>query len=148
MAGSSMHMVRSGKKRYAYRQVAEINVTPFVDVMLVLLIVFMVTAPMLATGVPIDLPDSQAKAMNQNDDKPLEVTVTKDKKIYVGESEVQYEKLVPLLASILQNAPERVIYVRGDQGVMYGDIMKVIGAINGAGFTKVGLMSEPLKTKK
>lgn len=147
MAGS-MNMGRgSGKKRYAYRQIAEINVTPFVDVMLVLLIVFMVTAPMLATGVPIDLPDTAAKSINQNDEKPLEVTVTKDKKIFVGESEVQYEKLVPLLTSIMQSAPDRIIYVRGDQGVMYGDIMKVIGAISGAGFTKVGLMSEPLKTR-
>lgn len=125
-----------------YRPMAEINVTPFVDVMLVLLIVFMVAAPLLTAGVPIDLPDSEAKAISTEDSKPIEISVTKDKLIYIGESEVQEENLVNLLKAMTEGQDDRRIYIRGDQSLDYGDVMKIIGLVNAAGFNKVALISE------
>ena len=91
---------------------AEINVTPFVDVMLVLLIIFMVAAPLLTAGVPIDLPDSKAKAISDEDNKPLEVTISKDGKIFVGETEVEQGRMLTILTSMTENNPERRIYIR------------------------------------
>ena len=127
--------------RQSYRPMSEINVTPFVDVMLVLLVVFMVAAPLLTSGVPIDLPDSEAKALNDEDNKPLEVSLDKGGQIYVGETEVKQDRLVALLGSLTNNDPDRRIYIRADQGLDYGDVMGVLGAINGAGFRKVALVS-------
>lgn len=121
---------------------AEINVTPFVDVMLVLLIIFMVAAPLLTTGVPIDLPDSKAKAISDEDNKPLEVSIAKDGKIFVGETEVTRERMLTILTSMTENNPDRRIYIRGDKGIDYGQVMSVLGEINGAGFSKVALISE------
>lgn len=121
---------------------AEINVTPFVDVMLVLLIIFMVAAPLLTTGVPIDLPDSKAKAISDEDNKPLEVSIAKDGKIFVGETEVTRERMLTILTSMTENNPERRIYIRADKGIDYGQVMSVLGEINGAGFGKVALISE------
>jgi len=132
----------SGGRRTTYRPMAEINVTPFVDVMLVLLIVFMVAAPLLTAGVPIDLPDSDAKAIQDQDSKPLEVSIEADGDIFVGETQVEQARLVQLLASITNNDPDRRIYIRADQALDYGDVMSVLGAINGAGFRKVALVSE------
>ena len=120
---------------------AEINVTPFVDIMLVLLIVFMVTAPLLTAGVPIDLPDSNAKAMSDEDNKPLEVTLDKQGTIFVGETEVKEARLVALLGTLTKNNPDVRIYIRADQGLDYGQVMRVLGNINGAGFRKVALIS-------
>ncbi len=125
-----------------YRPMAEINVTPFVDVMLVLLIVFMVAAPLLTAGVPVDLPDSEAKSISDEDNKPIEITVTGDGKTYIGETEVKEGNLINLLSAMTEGNEERRIYIRGDQGLAYGEVMKVIGAVNGAGFTKVALISE------
>lgn len=127
--------------RRSYRPMAEINVTPFVDVMLVLLIIFMVAAPLLTSGVPIDLPDSEAKALSEEDNKPLEVSLDNKGKIFVGETEVKQKRLVALLGSLTNNDPERRIYIRADQSLDYGQVMKVLGAINGAGFRKVALVS-------
>ena len=121
---------------------AEINVTPFVDVMLVLLIIFMVAAPLLTTGVPIDLPDSKAKAISDEDNKPLEVSIAKDGKIFVGETEVTRDRMLTILTSMTENNPDRRIYIRGDKGIDYGQVMSVLGEINGAGFSKVALISE------
>lgn len=121
---------------------AEINVTPFVDVMLVLLIIFMVAAPLLTAGVPIDLPDSKAKAISDEDNKPLEVSISRDGRIFVGETEVTEERIVTILTSMTENNPERRIYIRADKGIDYGKVMKVLGTINGAGFNKVALISE------
>lgn len=126
----------------SHRPMAEINVTPFVDVMLVLLIVFMVAAPLLTAGVPVDLPQSQAKPIQDEDNKPIEITVTKDGKTFVGETEVEFDRLVPLLTAMTQGQVDRRIYIRGDQTIDYGLVMKVIGSINGAGFSKVALISE------
>lgn len=126
----------------AYRPMAEINVTPFVDVMLVLLIVFMVAAPLLTAGVPVDLPNSQAKPVTDEENKPIEITLTKDDQIYIGETVVERSKLIPLLQAMTEGQNDRRIYIRGDQALSYGDIMGLLGAVNGAGFSKVALISE------
>ena len=126
-----------------YRPMAEINVTPFVDVMLVLLIVFMVAAPLLTTGVQVDLPDSRAKAITDEDNKPIEITLAKDGKIYIGDTEFKESRIVGQLRSMTEgNRDDRRIYIRGDKSLEYGRVMRIIGAINGAGFTKVALISE------
>jgi biopolymer transport protein TolR len=128
-----------------YRRMSEINVTPMVDVMLVLLIVFMVTAPLLTAGVPIDLPKSEAKQIRDEDNKPIEVTVTNDGKIFVGETEVEKDRLIALLSAMTDNDPDRRVFIRGDQALAYGQVMDVIGAINKGGFRKVALISSPSK---
>lgn len=128
-----------------HRQMAEINVTPMVDVMLVLLIVFMVTAPLLTAGVPIDLPKSAAKQISDEDNKPIEVNVTKEGKIYIGETQVEMDRLITLLTAMTNNDPERRVFIRGDQKLGYGQVMEVIGAINKGGFRKVALISDPSK---
>ena len=130
-----------GNSRQSYRPMAEINVTPFVDVMLVLLVVFMVAAPLLTSGVPIDLPDSEAKALNEEDNKPLEVSLDNDGNIFVGETAVKEARLIVLLSSLTNNDPDRRIYIRADETLDYGRVMTILGAINGAGFKKVALIS-------
>lgn len=142
--GANLSGQASGRSR-SYRQMAEINVTPMVDVMLVLLIVFMVTAPLLTAGVPIDLPKSQAKQISDEDNKPIQVNVTKGGKIYIGETEVEMDRLITLLTAMTNNDPERRVFIRGDQKLAYGQIMEVIGAINKGGFRKVALISDPSK---
>lgn len=131
-----------GGRGHSYRPMAEINVTPMVDVMLVLLIIFMVAAPLLTSGVPIDLPDSKAKAISDEDNKPLEVSIEKNGKIFVGETEVTEERVVTILTSMTEDNPDRRIYIRADQGLDYGKVMRILGNINGAGFNKVALISE------
>lgn len=140
--GASLQTTSGSRKAgRGYRPMAEINVTPFVDVMLVLLIVFMVAAPLLTAGVPIDLPDSEAKALNQEDNKPLEVSLGTDGKIYVGETEVKRARLIQLLGSLTNNDPDRRIYIRADKTMDYGKVMDILGSINKAGFQKVALIS-------
>lgn len=134
---------KRGRGNRAYRPMAEINVTPFVDVMLVLLIVFMVSAPLLTAGVPVDLPSSKAKALTQEDEKPLEVSLNANGDIFVGETPVKKDRLIAMLSAITENNPDRRIYVRGDQGLPYGQVMKIIGDINAGGFRKVALITEP-----
>lgn len=128
-----------------YRAMAEINVTPLVDVMLVLLIVFMVAAPLLTSGVAVDLPKSDAKAIPDEDNKPIEITLSKDGNLYIGDSEVDETKLKFQLQAMTEGQDDRRIYVRADQGIEYGRVMAIIGAINGAGFSKVALISESKK---
>lgn len=140
MAGGIIQSSR-GKGRRSSSPMSEINVTPFVDVMLVLLIIFMVTAPMMTVGVPVDLPKAQATAMNENVE-PLTVSIAADGKIYLQETEVGLDGLIPKLQAITAAKPDTRIFVRGDQTVTYGQIMGVVGAINSAGFKKVALMTE------
>ena len=131
-----------------YRPMSEINVTPFVDVMLVLLIVFMVTAPLLTVGVPVDLPKSNAKALSQPEE-PLVISVNAKGLLYIQETEVEIEKLVPRLIAITDNKPDTRIYLRGDRNVDYGRVMEVMARVNTAGFTRLALVSElPRKGKK
>ena len=131
-------------RKGSYRQMSDINVTPFVDVMLVLLIVFMVTAPLLTAGVEVDLPDADAPSISETNNKPIEVSINKKGEIFVGETSVSLKKLPALLKSVgNENIKEQKIFVRGDQGIEYGKIMNVISIVNKAGFTKVALLSEP-----
>jgi biopolymer transport protein TolR len=130
----------SGRKRKRYTQMSEINVTPFVDVMLVLLIVFMVTAPLLTVGVPVDLPKVKGSALTDQKD-PLEITVTL-REIYLGESQVEIENLIPRLNAITELNKETRIYVRGDRVVAYGRIMEIMSLVNSAGYIKVALLTQ------
>ena len=132
---------RNGKR--GYRPMSEINVTPFVDVMLVLLIVFMVSAPLLTSGVPVNLPDSKASPLREEDDKPLEITLQENGAVFVGETELTEDRLVPMLTAITENNAERLIYIRGAETLPYGDVMRIIGSINAGGFKKVALITEP-----
>ncbi|KAB2698545.1 protein TolR [Brucella haematophila] len=135
--------MQSGGRRRRGRKKAlmsEINVTPFVDVMLVLLIIFMVSAPLLTVGVPIDLPDTQAKAMNA-DTQPITVSVSNDGKIYLQETEIPIEEVVPKLQAISKTGYEERIFVRGDKAADYGTVMKVMARISAAGFKNIGLVT-------
>ncbi|MFN3351442.1 protein TolR [Pseudorhodoplanes sp.] len=133
-----------GRRRHRRKPVmSEINVTPMVDVMLVLLIIFMVSAPLLTVGVQIDLPQTQAKSLDQ-DKEPLTVTVNTKGEVYLMNSEIKVEELVPKLKAITEargGADER-IYVRGDKNVNYGTVMRVMGRLSAAGFRRVALVTE------
>jgi biopolymer transport protein TolR len=122
---------------------AEINVTPMVDVMLVLLIIFMVSAPLLTVGVQIDLPQTHAKSLSQ-DKEPLTVTVNTKGEVYLMNSEIKVEELVPKLKAITdaRGGAEERIYVRGDKNVNYGTVMRVMGRLSAAGFRRVALVTE------
>ena len=126
-------------KRYAL--MSEINVTPFVDVMLVLLIVFMVTAPLLTVGIPVDLPKVKANALTDQKD-PLEITVKLDGSVYLGESLVKVENLISRLNAITDKNTQARIYVRGDRVVAYGRVMEIMSLINKAGYVKVALVTQ------
>ena len=119
---------------------SEINVTPFVDVMLVLLIVFMVTAPLLTTGVPVDLPKTRAPALGQ-DREPLSVTVARDGTVFLQKLPVPLDELVPKLQAIAGNGYNQRIFVRGDQAVNYGKVMEVMGLLSAAGFTRISVIA-------
>jgi biopolymer transport protein TolR len=120
---------------------SEPNVTPMVDVMLVLLIVFMVAAPLLTAGVAVDLPQTESSLL-PGQDEPLSVTVGRDGKVYLQESEIAVDQLGPRLQAVTQRNREARIFVRGDQAVNYGQVMTVMGAIHAAGFTKVALLTQ------
>ena len=125
-----------GKKR----GFADINVTPLVDVMLVLLVVFMVTAPLLTTGVPVDLPKTRAPALGQ-DKEPLQVSIMKDGSIFLQKIKVPEDELVPKLTAIAHAGYDQRIFVRGDKTVDYGKVMEVMGMLSAAGFTHIGLVT-------
>ena len=120
---------------------SDINVTPFVDVMLVLLIVFMVTAPLLTVGIPVDLPKVKASALTDQKD-PLEITVNLDGGVYLGESLVEVENLIPRLNAITDQNTEARIYLRGDRIIAYGRVMEIMSIINSAGYKKVALVTQ------
>lgn len=130
---------RSGRRRH--QPMAEINVTPFVDVMLVLLIVFMVTAPLLAVGVPVDLPKTEARPLPE-DRAPLQIIVDQNGAIFLEDTETTLGELVPRLTAIVQNKDEARIYLRADEALEYGQVMQVMGVVNAAGFRKVALVTD------
>ena len=143
-AASSSAGVSVGKRRHTRKPVmAEINVTPMVDVMLVLLIIFMVSAPLLTVGVPIDLPQTKAKSLDQ-DKEPLTVSVNTKGEIYLQNSEIKIEELVAKLQAVTQarGGTDERIYVRGDKKVDYGTVMRVMGRLSAAGFRRVALVTE------
>lgn len=131
-----------GKRRVRQRPFSDINVTPMVDVMLVLLVIFMVTAPMMTTGVTVDLPDSNAAPV-AGQDEPLAISVTSDGKVYVQKTPVAVKDLRAKLKAVAGAKKDTRIFVRGDRSVDYGKVMLVVGEINAAGFTKVALITEP-----
>jgi biopolymer transport protein TolR len=145
MAATIQHGSSRGR-RNRRRAMAEINVTPFVDVMLVLLIVFMVTAPLLTVGVPVDLPKTRAPSLGQ-DKEPLSITVSKDGKIYLQKEVITADALVPKLQAISQNGYDQRIFVRGDKTVAYDRVMVVMGLLASAGFTHIGLVTDVAKPK-
>ncbi len=130
-----------GRRRGSYKLLSEINVTPFVDVMLVLLIVFMITAPLLTVGVPVDLPKTKAKSIAESEE-PLVITVNAEGVIFIQDTEVELDNLVPRLAAITDNKADTRIYVRGDKSINYGRVLEVMGTVNVAGFTRVALIAE------
>jgi len=130
-----------GGRRGRYRPMAEINVTPFVDVMLVLLIVFMVAAPLLTAGIQVDLPKAAARPLPQ-DSKPLEISIDHEGAIFLADTAIGLDELVPRLTAIVGSSRDARIYVRGDTKLDYGQVMQVIGIINRAGFTRVALVAE------
>jgi biopolymer transport protein TolR len=129
------------RRRHRNAPMSDINVTPMVDVMLVLLIVFMVTAPLLAVGVPIDLPETQAKALN-TPTRPVTISVTDDGRIYLMDDVVPADELVPRLGELMQEGADERIYVRGDTAAQYGTVMQVMGLLSGAGYNQIGLITE------
>ncbi len=135
--GRSAGLARS----HDYRPMSEINVTPMVDVMLVLLIIFMVTAPLMTVGVPVDLPKTKASLI-PGKDEPLVITIDGMGRVFLQETEIELEKLVPRLRAITANKRATRIFVRGDRSVFYGQIMEVMGTVNAAGFAKVALIVE------
>lgn len=131
---------RAGRKR-ASKPMSDINVTPLVDVMLVLLIIFMVTAPLLTVGVPVDLPKTQAQAIAEQTE-PLVITINNKDEVFIQETQVEVDGLVAKLQAITDQNKEARIFVRGDKVVEYGKVLDVMGRINAAGFTKVALIAE------
>jgi biopolymer transport protein TolR len=146
MAASTASMVSAGGGRRRGRRavMSEINVTPFVDVMLVLLIVFMVSAPLLTVGVPIDLPQSQAKTLEQNNE-PLAISINQQGQIFLQKDEIKLDDLLPKLKAIIDargGTSNDLIYIRGDKTVAYGTMMRVMGRISGAGYHRVALVTD------
>jgi len=129
-----------GRRKVHHAPMSEINVTPFVDVMLVLLIIFMVAAPLLTVGVPIDLPETRAKPL-EGDTEPITISINGAGQIFIQDTEVPADEVVPKLLAIAKTGYEERIFVRGDQDADYGTIMRVMGRINAAGFKRIGLVT-------
>jgi biopolymer transport protein TolR len=150
MAGgvNSSNSIRGrGAWRARLRPNSAINVTPFVDVMLVLLVIFMVTAPLLTVGVPVNLPQTRARQMS-DDKEPLAISIKQNGDIFLQETQIQLEDLVPKLTAIAKNGYDERIYVRGDKTVDYGKVMEVMGELNAAGFKHIGLVTDSKRERK
>ena len=138
----------NGRGRSARRRrppMSQINVTPFVDVMLVLLVIFMITAPLLTVGVEVDLPETDSPPLS-GDDEPLSITITGDGTTYLQEIEVTLTDLIPKLRAITERRPDVRIFIRGDREIAYGRVMEVMGVLNAAGFNNVALVTEPRRS--
>jgi biopolymer transport protein TolR len=122
---------------------SEINVTPFVDVMLVLLIIFMVAAPLMTVGVPIELPETAATPLPQQEEEPLTITLAEDGRILIQTTETLADDLIPKLRAVLAERTDDQLYLRADGNIPYERVMQVMGALNAAGFTKIGLVTDP-----
>ena len=132
---------RRRSRRGAMRPMSDINVTPFVDVMLVLLIVFMVTAPLLTVGIPMELPKTEAKSLG-GDKEPLTISVTKKGKVYIQDKEIELGELIPKLKAISKNGYNERIYIRGDSESLHGKISEVMGKISSAGFKRLAIVTD------
>jgi len=140
----SLDSGRSGRGRAKWKPKAEINVTPFVDVMLVLLIVFMITAPLLTVGVPVDLPRTEARNLPAGEE-PLTISITVGGEIYLQETVVTPAELAPRLTAIAGAGYSSRIFIRADDGAAYGDVARVMARVNAAGFTNLGLVTDPIE---
>ena len=144
-------LIKSGRGRGSRRRpIADINVTPMVDVMLVLLVVFMITAPMLATGVAVTLPKVSAEQLKQENERPLVVTVDKDARVYVGQQDnaIELRELAPLLKALAENNMEKRVFVRADEAVPYGAVVTVLALLQEAGFKNAGLPVDPNQARR
>ena len=133
-------------KRSENEPMSEINVTPFVDVMLVLLIIFMVTAPLLTVGVQVDLPETSANTLPE-ESEPLTLTINSKGEVFIQETKIEFDNLVKKILAVSNNRTDTRIYVRGDKTINYGRVLEVMGMLSGSGFTKVALISEPYKER-
>ena len=133
-------------KRSDREPMSEINVTPFVDVMLVLLIIFMVTAPLLTVGVQVDLPETSADTLPE-ESEPLTLTINSKGEVFIQESKIEFDNLIKKILAVSNNRTDTRIYVRGDKTINYGRVLEVMGKLSGSGFTKVALISEPYKER-
>ena len=132
--------------RSSKEPMSEINVTPFVDVMLVLLIIFMVTAPLLTVGVQVDLPESAADSL-PDDQEPLTLSINSKGEVFIQETKIEFDNLIKKILAVSKNRTDTRIYVRGDKTINYGRVLEVMGKLSGSGFTKVALISEPYKER-
>ncbi len=133
-------------KRSEREPMSEINVTPFVDVMLVLLIIFMVTAPLLTVGVQVDLPETSADTLPE-ESEPLTLTINSKGEVFIQETKIEFDTLIKKILAVSNNRTDTRIYVRGDKTINYGRVLEVMGKLSGSGFTKVALISEPYKER-
>ena len=133
-------------KRSEEEPMSEINVTPFVDVMLVLLIIFMVTAPLLTVGVQVDLPETSADTLPE-ESEPLTLTINSKGEVFIQETKIEFDNLIKKILAVSNNRTDTRIYVRGDKTINYGRVLEVMGKLSGSGFTKVALISEPYKER-
>lgn len=140
MGGKGGAAARRGRRGSRHGTISEINVTPLVDVMLVLLIVFMVAAPLMTVGVPVELPKTEAKSIDAPKD-PIYVSVQKDRTVYLQETKIELADLAEKLKAIVKNGNEEQLYVRADTATDYGAVMEVMGALNAAGYKKIGLLT-------
>jgi len=138
--GTAGHRGRGGRRRNRRALVSEINVTPFVDVMLVLLIIFMVAAPMLTVGVPIDMPETRANSLN-SETQPITISINNQGQVYLQETEIAVDEIVPKLQAIAQTGYDERIFIRGDRIADYGTVMQVMGRISAAGYKNLGLVT-------
>lgn len=144
--GGSLGRSRIPGGRYRRAPISEINVTPMVDVMLVLLIVFMVTAPLMTVGVPVNLPEATASRVT-GQDEPLVISIDQSGQLFLQDSEIALDQLIPRLKAITETRRDARIFLRGDQAIDYGRVMSVMGAMNSAGFNKVALITQAPKAK-
>ena len=133
-------------KRSEREPMSEINVTPFVDVMLVLLIIFMVTAPLLTVGVQVDLPETSADTLPE-ESEPLTLTINSKGEVFIQETKIEFDNLIKKILAVSNNRTDTRIYVRGDKTINYGRVLEIMGLLSGSGFTKVALISEPYKQR-
>ena len=145
MGGGVISSERGGKrrrKRAKAKPMAEINVTPFVDVMLVLLIIFMVAAPLLQVGVPIELPETAANALPTEDEEPLTITMTSEGQVLIQNTEISRDELIPKLRAVIAERTDDRVFLRADGGIDYGAVMEIMGALNAGGFNDIGLVTD------
>ena len=143
---SQSNLQNSGRRRFSKRGsnrlMSEINVTPFVDVMLVLLIIFMVAAPLLTVGVEIELPKTSAKALPTEKEAPLTLSLTKDKELYLQDTKIEFSELIPKLKQIAEQRNDNRIFIRADGANNYSTIMEIMGALNSSNFSNISLVTE------